>query len=413
MDSTSGIVAGIDVHKKMLAVVVGSASWADCDFKRRTFGTTTGDLEELAAWLNEQHVCEVAMESTAQYWRPVWLALEGKFRLHLAQSRSTAAPRGRKSDFLDAVRIVRRLLSNDLTLSYVPDPEQRRWRLLARTRLQLVRQRGQVQNHVEALLEETRLKLSSVISDLFGSSGRRILRALADGVSDPVKLARLGDKRLRVSKEQLQAALSGEIHPLHRKVLGLYLDQLELLDRQISELESSLAYALRDHQPEVMYLSEVPGVQPGSAQQIVAEWGPEAATFPSPGQLASWVGICPGRQESAAQSHSDRCAKGNRYMRRLMNQIAWAAVRTNNCYFQRLFCRLIVRLGTNKALWAVAHRLLRVIWMILHERVRYRELDPFTLDPKVIQRRKHRLVSHLRQLGYSVTLTPLPQQSNT
>src|SRR5690242_7038124 len=211
------ILAGIDVHKKMLAVVVANAGDLELQFECRRFGTTISELRHLLTWLQDRAVQEVVMESTAQYWRPVWLALEGHCRLHLAQARSNRGPRGRKTDFRDAKRIVSRLLSGDLILSYVPEPEQRCWRTLTRTRYQLREDRVRLQNQLETLLEEVQIKLSSLISDLLGKSGRRILRALADGETDPYRLAELGSYRLRASKEELRDALSGHLQPLHRQ----------------------------------------------------------------------------------------------------------------------------------------------------------------------------------------------------
>lgn len=205
------VVAGIDVHKKMLAVVVAVVGEQKIEYRQRKFGTTSRELEQLAAWLREQQVSEVAMESTAQYWRPVWMVLEGQFRLHLAQPRSTQAPRGRKSDFADAKRIVRRLLAEDLTLSYVPDREQRQWRTMTRMRVRMSTQQVRLRNQMEGVLEEGRIKLSSVVSDLVGVSGRRILWALVGGETDPVKLASLAEKRLHCTAEQLQEALRGEL----------------------------------------------------------------------------------------------------------------------------------------------------------------------------------------------------------
>src|SRR3954454_21249419 len=196
-------IAGIDVHKKMLAVVVGRVQDRSMQVERAKFGTTVEDLELLRDWLQACGVDEVVMESTGQYHKPVWLQLEGCFRLPLAQAQSNRGPKGRKRDFADALRLVRRFLSEDLILSYVPDAEQRLWRRLTRTKTSLGDQRQRVQLQVEALLEEMMLKLSSVVSDLLGASGRRILQAIAAGEEDPVKLARLGDERLKASEEEL------------------------------------------------------------------------------------------------------------------------------------------------------------------------------------------------------------------
>ena len=217
-------VAGIDVHKKMLAVVVANARDRELCFECRRFGTAVSELRKLSAWLRERAVQEVVMESTAQYWKPVWLALEGQFQLWLAQARSNRGPRGRKTDFRDAKRSVSRLLSDDLILSYVPEKEQRSWRTLTRTKYQLTRDRVRLQSQLESLLEECQIKLSSVVSDLLGASGQRILRAIATGETDPARLRELGDRRLQATDEELRDALDGQPQPLHRKLdctLGL------------------------------------------------------------------------------------------------------------------------------------------------------------------------------------------------
>jgi transposase len=403
-------VAGIDVHKRMLAVVVANATDRELRFECRRFGTTVSELQNLSAWLRERAVQEVVMESTAQYWKPVWLSLEGQFQLRLAQARSNRGPRGRKSDFRDAKRCVSRLLSDDLVLSYVPDAEQRCWRTLTRTKYQLTRDRVRLHSQLESLLEECQIKLSSVITDLLGASGRRILRAIAAGETDPARLMELGDKRLHATNAELIDALNGQPQPLHRKLLMLYLQRLDLIETQITEIESMISETMKAHEDAIVRLAELPGLGVDSAQQIIAEIGPRAEAFPSAPQLASWVGVCPGRQESAGESTSNRSAKGNRAMRRLLNQLAHAAVRKRDCYLQIVFKRLSVRLGYAKAVWAIAHRLCRLIWKVLHEGVHYVERGP-TVSALTLKRRKQRLVTQLKKLGYSVQLTPAIEQA--
>lgn len=399
-------IAGIDVHKKMLAVVIANARDTELQFECRKFGTTVGELRHLSAWLQERAVQEIAMESTAQYWKPVWIAMEGQCRLHLAQARSNLGPRGRKTDFRDAQRIVSRLLSGDLILSYVPEPKQRSWRTLTRTRYQLREDRVRLQNQLENLLEEVQIKLTSIISDLLGKSGRRILRALADGETDPAQLADLGNWRLRASKEALRDALSGQLQPLHRQLLSLFLERLDLIESQMATLETAIAQALHGHQDAVARLVEIPGLGVDSAQQIIAEIGADATAFPSAAQLASWVGVCPGRQESAGESSSNRSAKGNRTMRRLLNQLAHSAVKKDGCRLQIVFRRWLPRMGYKKAIWAIAHRLCRLIWKVLHDNVSYIERG-FEPNPKAHEERRRRLVAELRRLGYQVELSPL------
>ena len=277
-------IAGIDVHKKVLMVVVIDASTPEGKPEgkpeRRRFATMASDLRRLSTWLREQGVQEAVMESTAQYWRSVWLELEPCMLLHLAQAFSNRAPRGRKHDFKDAERLVRRLIADELILSFVPDGEQRTWRNMTRMKTQLTRDRVRLQNQMECLLEEMRIKLSIVVSDLLGGSGLRMLRALAEGESDPKKLAALGDDRLKCSEEQLVDALTGRPEPMHRAMLGLQLERLQLIDRQIAQLNGMIAQAMKPHQDAVIRLAEVPGLGVDAAQQVIAELGRRPARFP-------------------------------------------------------------------------------------------------------------------------------------
>jgi transposase len=318
-------IAGIHVHKKVLMVAVVDAIMPEGKLERRRFATMPSDLRRLSTWLREQGVEEAVMESTTQYWRSVWLELEPYMRLQLAQAFSNRAPRGRKHDFKDAERLVRRLIANELILSFVPDREQRTWLSVTRMKTQLTRDWVRLQSQMECLLEEMRIKLSIVVSDLPGASGLRILGALAEGETDPRKLALLGDERLKCSEERLVDALTGRAEPMHREMLALQLERLQLIDTQIAKLNGLIAQAMKPHQEAVIRLAEVPGLGVDSAQQVIAEGGVQASTFPSAANLTSWVGTCPGKEESAEQNHSSRSAKGNKYLRRVLNQAAHAA----------------------------------------------------------------------------------------
>jgi transposase len=403
-------VAGIDVHKKMLAVVVTDvAEPGQYPFVRRKLGTGAAELRSLIDWMVEEKVAEVVMESTAQYWKPVWHELERVCKVYLAQAQSNKAPKGRNSDFADAERLVRRFVAGELILSFVPDPPQRTWRMITRTRQQLTRDRVRLQNQLEGFLEDSRIKLSSHLSDLLGVSGRKMLWALAKGETDAGQIAALAMQGVRATHEQLCDALSGAavLGPERRQILRLFLERLELIDSQREELAKCAGQALREHEESVRRLAEVPGLGVDSAQQIIAEVGPHAATFPSPGQMASWVGRCPGREESAEESKSDRSPKGNRSMRHLLSQAANAAIRTKGSVFQALYHRLVRRLGHNKAIWAVAHKLCRIIWKLLHDRIEYAERGE-RHNPKALQQRTSKLVRQLKRLGYQVQLTPTP-----
>ena len=397
------IVAGIDVHKSMLAVVVARPGQTEMEYKSRKFGAGRWQLKELIDWLLELGVGRVAMESTAQYWKPVWYALERFFQLILAQPRSTAAPRGRKMDFADAKRIVRRLLADDLTISFVPEAEQRRWRLLTRARTTAMQQITRLRNQIEGLLEEGQIKISGLLSDLLGLSGWRMLRALAKGETDPETLAKLAHEHVRASQEQLREALDGRMEPAHRLLLRQSLDQIEQLRRQADELDQEITRLFEQQQAAIQRLCAVPGISLTAAFQIVAEIGPQAVMFATPAKLASWAGLCPGREESAGISVSNRCAKGNRILKRVLTQCAWAAVRNKKSQFYRLFQRWRVTLGARKAIIAVAHRLLFMVWKLLHEGETYQ--DPgCQLTPETIRRRMLKCVKGLEALGFCVTV---------
>ena len=419
-------IAGIDVHKKMLAVVVSDVEVeGEYQFERRTFGSNPEQLRLLAAWLLEQEVEEVVMESTAQYWKPVWEALERYWKplrqkregasrmsgtLHLSQARSNRGPRGRKKDFRDAERLVKRLVARELTLSFVPDAEQRLWRTVTHKKYQLRRDHVRLQNQLESLLEEAHIKLSSLVSDLLGVSARRMLKALADGETNPAALAILADQHLRATPEQLCDALGActDLKPVYRRLLKMALEQLQFLEQQMSQLDQEMASLLSQHQDAVKRLAEVPGLGVDSATQIIAEVGPTAATFPSEKCLSSWVGACPGDEESAGVNYSHKSPKGNRHMRRLLNQAANAAVMAKGSLFEIVYRRSVLRLGHNQAIGAIAHRQCRLIWLILHQGVRYEERGP-AVTKRSKQKRTARMIRELRRLGYRVeTATSQP-----
>src|SRR5215475_6636095 len=331
-------VAGIDVHKKVLMVVVLDSRAPEEKLARRRFVTLPSELQRFRIWLQEQGVEEAVMESTAQYWRSVWLELEPHMGLHLAQAFSNRAPRGRKHDFKDAERLVRRLIADELILSFVPS----------------------------------------------------------------------GEERLHCTEEQLVDALTRRVQPMHRGLLTLQLQRLQLIDEQMAQLNHMIAQAMKSHQDAVIRLAEVPGLGVDSAQQIIAEVGAQASTFSSAAELTAWVGTCPGKEESAEQNHSSRSAKGNKYLRRVLNQAAHAAAAKKGSHFQLVFRRLLPRLGYKSAIWAIAHRLCRVVWKILHEGVRFIE-QGHEVGPREKKQRAQMLARALRKLGYEVTITPINQ----
>ena len=323
-------IVGIDVHKKMLAVVVAEvAVEGEYQFERRRLSTSPDQLRLLGEWLIQQQAEEVVMESTAPYGKPVWAALEphgkpdGQRRegagpmsstLPLAQAQSHRGRRERQRDFPDAERLVKRLVAQELTLSLVPDAEPRLWRTLTRRKYPLTCDQVRWQNRLEAMREETHIKWSSLVSDLLGASARRMLQALADGETNPAVLAALADPRLRATPAPWCEALGActELDPVYRRLLKMMLEELRRIEPPIEKLDQEIATRLNPGQDAVQRLAEVPGLGVDSAQQIIAEVGATAAAFPSAKQLSSWVGACPGEEESAGVNQSHRSPQGNR-----------------------------------------------------------------------------------------------------
>jgi transposase len=401
MESVDRCIAGIDVHKKMLAVVIRKPSEQKVEYIQRKFGTTKNEILHLVAWLQHYQVSEVVMESTANYWRPVWYGLEPHFQLHLTHPLKTRAPRGRKRDFRDARRLADRWHSGDLEESFVPGAEQRSWRWLTRSRVQLKRKLGVIRNQVEGILEEGGIKISAVITDIFGVSGWAMLEKFAQGEADIDELMGEARGRLKKKRAQLEEALVGALQPVYRMLLTQHMEQVRLLWKQVEEINHWLSEAMKDHLPALIRLAKIPGVDLYAAQELLAEIGVRALAFPSGDQFVSWVGVCPGSQESAGINYSHRSAKGNRYLRRLLCQIAWAAIHTKNTFFGTLFARLKPRLEAKGAAWAVAHRVGYVIWLIMHNEVEYQERGAAPLNPKTLKKKLQRIVRELARQGIS------------
>ena len=402
MESVYRSVAGIDVHKKMLAVVIRRQIGERAEYEKRKFGTTRAEIQHLQSWLGTQGVSEVVMESTAQYWRPVWYGLEPHFPLHLTHPLKTRAPRGRKSDFRDAQRLADRWSAGDLEDSFVPGSEQRAWRWLTRTRVQLKKELGVIHNHVEGLLEQGGIKLSAVVSDLFGVSGWAMLEHLARGVTEVEVLAGEARGALRKKNAELKEALAGRLEPVYRLLLSQHMDQVRLVRRQVEEINQALVEAMKEHVAPLHRLTKIPGVDLYAAQELVSEIGPQAAAFASAEQFASWVGVCPGSQESAGVNYSHRSPKGNRYLRRLLCQIAWAAIHTKDTFFASLFARLKPRVEGKGAAWAVAHRIAKIVWLVLHQQTEYQEKGSAPPNERTLVRKFRRMLKEFGQLGLDV-----------
>lgn len=398
------ICCGIDVHQARLTAClrqVDAAGQITQDV--REFATTYGALLTLLDWLVETHCPVVALESTGVYWRPVYHVLVGTVEVLVGNAQEMQRRPGRKTDKADARWIAELLAHGLIRPSFVPPPAISALRDLTRTRVTLIQTRSQAKNRVCKILEDTNIKLTSIVADLFGVSGRQMLAALIAGERDPQALASLARGRLRQKLPALELALAGQFTEHHAQLIALGLELIDVLNRQIATLDQQIGVLVTPLAPQVEQLVSIPGVEATAARQILAEIGTDMRRFGSDARLASWAGVCPGNDESAGKRRQGRTRKGNRYLRRVLVQGAWAARKTPT-YLGRTFRRLEARLGGKKAAMAVAHKILVIIYHLLAEGTFYDEQRYDHLQPQQEERQRKRAIKALEQLGYHVTV---------
>lgn len=408
MDILYAICAGLDVHKDTVVVCVRRIdAKGKVRQETRTFGCTTGQLLELADWLAQEGVTHAAMESTGVYWKPIWNILEDQFQILLVNAQHIKQVPGRKTDVKDAEWIAQLLQHGLLRGSFVPATPQRELRELTRQRRQLIQGRASVANRIQKVLEDANIKLGSVASDVLGVSGRDMLRALIAGRDDPEKLAELARRRLRAKIPELRLALHGRVTEHHRFLLRLLLEEVEQHEAWIARLTARIGEVLPSPFVEaVRRLATIPGIDERAAENILAEIGVDMAQFPSAGHLASWSGMCSGNRESAGKRQSGRTTKGNRWLRTTLVQVAWAASHTKATYLSAQYRRLAGRRGKKRALVALGHTILVIIYHVLKGHTTYRELGPDYFDRLETERLTRTLVRRLEHLGHKVTLQP-------
>jgi transposase len=426
-------VAGLDVHKKtVVACRMRVTKDKRIEWETKTFGTMTADLLKLHDWLSEWQVEQVAIESTADYWKPVFNILEDGFEVILVNAQHVKKVPGRKTDASDAEWLAELMLHGLLRASFIPPKPQRVLRELTRYRTTLVRERGRVVNRVEKLLESTNIKLSSVVTDVMGVSAKAMLSELAAGATDPQALAELAKGRLRTKLKELEAALTGTVADHHRFILAQQLGHIDFLDEQIEAISQQISHHLEQMaQPPtddddrsgsseteaddplswsaaVALLDTIPGVDRRTAEVILAEIGLDMRQFPTADDLASWAGFAPGNHQSGGKRYSGRTTKGNRPISGALNQAAWAASRTKDTFLKARYHRLAARRGKKRAIVAIGRSMLVSIWHMLSRQEPYQDLGADYYD----QRRKDTKVSYftkqLSKLGFVVTLDPAP-----
>ncbi|MGH8526076.1 MAG: IS110 family transposase, partial [Gammaproteobacteria bacterium] len=376
-----------------------------------SFGTMTRDLRALADYLEALGVTHVALEATGVLWKPVWNILEGRFTLLWVNPRHLKKVPGRKSDVSDAEWIAQLLQCGLLRGSFVPPRPVRELRDLTRHRAQLSGERTRVANRIHKLLEDANVKLGAVASNVLGKSGRAMLRAMGAGQQDAAQLAEMALGRLRGKIPQLRLALEGRFTEHHRYLLGRLLAHLNYLENQTERFDQVIARRLDEllSTPQQQRLNGIPGVDRTTIENVIAEIGPDMTVFPDEHHLASWSGICPGNEESAGKRLGSRTRKGNRWLRRTLAEAAWAASHTKATYLAAQYRRLAARRGKKRALLAVGHSLLVIIYHVLKDQREYHELGADFFDRMQPERLRRYLVNRLERLGYHVSLTrPAP-----
>ena len=411
-------VAGLDVHKQTVVACVRVMARRKVVRECRTFATTTDGLTSLLAWLSEARCTHVAMEATGVYWTPVWKILsDGQFDLLVANAAHIKNVPGRKTDLNDAMWIADLMACGLIKASFVPEEPFQELRSLMRTRKQLGREQTRHVQRIQKTLEEANIKLDSVITDILGVSGRRMIEAMITGVRDPYALAALAHRSLKASPQQLVDALRGRLTDHHRFLLKLHLGQWDALDAAIRGIDREVDGRIEriDQNPKdgevplralIILLSAIPGVSTLSAITILSEIGRDMSRFPTAGHLIAWSGLCPGQNESAGKQKSSRLRKGAPWLKTMLIQCAWAAKRQKNSYYMAQFYRLQARRGPQKAICAVAASLLTAIYHMVKNGTGHRDLGVDYFDRRSPQAKAKRLVAQLSKLGFEVTLQP-------
>jgi transposase len=379
----------------------GQGGWGQ---EIRTFGTMTVDLLALSDWLLACGCTHVAIESTGDYWKPVFNILEGTFEVLLVNAQHVKAVPGRKTDVKDAAWLAELLQHGLLRASFIPPVAQRELRDLTRYRSTFSQERVTLINRVQKLLEDANIKLAAVASDIMGVSGRAMLAALVAGHTEPHALAELAKGRLRSKRDLLAQALDGRVKPHHRFVLTELLCQIDSLDETIARFDAQIQAICGPFDEAVELLDTIPGVARRTAEMLVAEIGTDMTRFPSAGHLASWAGVAPGNHESAGKRTSGKARKGNRFLRTTLVQAAHAAARTRGTYLSAQYRRLAARRGKKRAILAVAHSMLVMAYYMIQRQEPYRDAGADFFDRLQPEDAARRLVKRLESLGYHVTL---------
>jgi transposase len=394
----------LDLGKDELVACVRIQEGARVKQECRTFKTTVKELLALSEWMASEGVSHIVMEATGTYWKPIWHVLEESFTLILANAAHVRGIPGRKSDVNDAMWLAD-LLAHGLSRgSFIPPAPIQNLRDLTRTRKQLVREIVQHTQRIQKTLDDANLKVTGLITDILGVTGRAVLKALIQGETNPERLADLARGRLRAKRSRLIEALHGWVTPHHRLLLKLHLDLIEAIEMAVDNLDKEIGDALAPFRDAAQRVKTVPGISDLAGQSVIAEIGVDMSRFPTHQHLLSWACLCPRLDQSAGKLHSTRTRKGAHWLKTLLIQCAWSAVQCKDTYLRAQFYRIRARRGPKKAIGAVAASMLTAIYYILRDHAEYRDLGPNYLDTIDRTRVSRRLVRRLESMGYHVEL---------
>jgi transposase len=398
--------AGLDLHKETVVACIRHMADGKVTTEVKSFQATTQKLMELSDWLSSQGVTHIAMEATGVYWKPVWHILsDGEFQLVLANAAQVKNLPGRKTDVNDATWLADLMAHGLIRASFVPDEPTQQMRDLLRTRKQFVRERSSHTQRIQKTLEDANIKLDSVITDIVGLSGRRMIEALIAGQTDPEALAALAHRNIHATSAELEAALRGRVTAHHRFMLQLHLDHLDAVNAAIARIDKEVDGNLEPFRVAIEMLTTIPGVSSLAAEVIVSEIGIDMSRFKTDGNLISWAGLCPKNDESAGKRRSNRMKKGAPWLKTTLIQCAWAASRTKESYLQAQYLRIRSRRGPKKAIGAVAASMLTAAYHMLKDGTLYQDLGAQHFDNRDKGKQALRLVNRLQSLGFAVQIT--------
>ena len=399
---------GLDVHAKTVVACLICLGKKEV----RTFSTMTDDLLTLLDWLTAAGCTHVAIESTGVYWKPVFNILEGSMEVILVNARHIKAVPGRKTDVRDCEWLADLLEHGLLKASFIPPLMIRELRELTRYRQSLKGELARIANRVQKVIESGNIKLGQVASNALGVSARGMLKLLAAGETDVERMANLAQRQLKEKKPELRRALAGRLTESQRWVLTELLTRYEEVESAITRVNERIDKELAQHpfvKEAVQMLDEIPGLGKQTTEDVISEIVADMSAFPSHHHIASWAAVCPGNNESAGKHRSGKTGKGNAYLRTALVQAAWAASHTKNTYLSAQYHRLAKRLGKKKALIAVAHSILVIIYHMLSQKEHFHELGIDYFDRRNQQTLRHRLIRRLESLGLKVTVQELNQ----